>query len=182
MSTSIGGRHVAIRSIEEPQVAGPRHGRRRVRPARPARRVALVAGVSAVAVLAGGGVAYAYWTAGGGGAGSTTIGTVSLAADPVTASGLYPGRSIPVTVDITATGDGTVSVTAINPAAAEVSVGLGPCDPAAVTFTTTAGLPQTVSAGAPVTVAGTVTMALDAADGCQGRTFTIPLTVEGRLP
>ena len=181
MTKPIGGRHVAIRSIEEPPVAGPRHGRKPARSARPARRVALVAGVSAVAVLAGGGVAYAYWTAGGDGAGSTTIGTVSLSADPVTAVGLYPGSSVPVTVTLAATGDGTVQVTAVTPGITAIDPGLAQCDPAAVTFAAT-GLPQSVTAGTPVEVAGVVTMALDAEDGCQGRSFTIPLTVEGRLP
>lgn len=182
MNKPIGGRHVALRSIEEPVPAAPRHGRQPVRSARPVGRVALVAGLSTATVLAGGGVAFAYWSAGGEGAGSTTVGTVSLSAEPVTASGLYPGASLPVVVTVTATGDGTVQVAAITPNNTEVSVSPEPCDPTAVSFESLGALPQFVTAGTPVEIEGVVTMALTAQDGCQGRTFTIPLTVEGRLP
>src|SRR4051812_30496106 len=61
---------------------------------RRARRIAVVS-VAALAVAAGGGVAYAYWTAGGSGTGSATTGTTEalVAHQTSTVSAMFPGDS-----------------------------------------------------------------------------------------
>jgi hypothetical protein len=55
------------------------------------------------------------------------------------------------------------------------------CTASYVTFTPVTPLPSAISPGATATVNGTVAMSASAESACQGATFTIPLTVNGRL-
>jgi hypothetical protein len=60
-----------------------------------------------------------------------------------------------------------------------VSPGTGTCTAASVAFTVTSTLPATGAAGS-IVLNGTVSMPTGAENACQGRTFTIPLTVNGK--
>jgi hypothetical protein len=175
-------------------------------PARPGGRLAqrrrrrrqrrlVLAAVSAVSLLAGTGVAYAFWSSTG--VGSATIGattaaplTVTAVASPLT--DLYPGKTDDLGIRIANSNAYAVSLTRLT-AATVTSSDASACPtsnvvlPAAVTTALAGGgwtlpAPVAVSAGASgtaATLAGFVTLAASAPDGCQGKTFTIALTVTG---
>jgi hypothetical protein len=147
----------------------------------------MVAAVILVALVAG--VAFAAWTAGGSGHGTAQAKTaVALAtvAVPASAPSLYPGADASVTVRITNDNDFAVRVTDVvygSPAATTTSGALGACATGAdagLMFTDQTGLALDVDAHASATfeVDG-VHMGADAANGCQGATFTIPVTLTG---
>lgn len=145
-----------------------------------------MAGLLSVSLI-GAGIAWAAWsrteTGTGGGASRTMTFTVTAAAGVVD---LYPSSS--------ATGSVKFSITNPNPFAIEVikveGTG-GPvkpddavaCPAANVTIGTVSGLsdPSYVVAATggstAMTVGGVLTMAIDAPQGCQGRTFEVPLKI-----
>ena len=164
------------------------------------RRVGVVLGVTLL--LTGGGVAVASWLASGTGQGSaraaSVTGLVVSAGSPVGA--LYP---LPAdTTPATGYGSGTVgsvATTVSNPnpfpvtitsatvgSATASPVGGRTCAAGSVLPTTTAPIsldpPVTLAAGSaptPVTVPGAVYMVATAEDGCQGASFSVPVTVTG---
>lgn len=149
-------------------------------------RFGLVTLATAVCAVMSYGIASAFWTNGGEGAGSAKAGTLTLTASVTGVSGLYPGDSIPVTVDLTNTSGGA-SISIQSVAAGDTTIGTrgkGTCDAHVVTFavdTTKTSLPSDpVAHGAKFTVNGIVSMASTAADGCQGTSFSIPLTATGK--
>jgi len=147
----------------------------------PGGRALVTGAVAGALVLGSTTAAMAYWRAPGTGTGSAAGGQVTLTAGAVSASGLYPGGSQPVTITVSASAAaGTVTVTSVQPGTAAVSAGAGTCTAGAVTVAVTSPLPAALSGGS-VVLTGTVSMAATAEDGCQGRTFTIPLTVNGRV-
>jgi hypothetical protein len=146
------------------------------------RRLLLVA-LSVVLAVATGRHIYAYWTGSGSGTGSGGAATTQLLTlSPATpSSSLYPG------------GAANVVLTVSNPNAFPVHIGSfvldtggiavtghAGCDVATLTFT-----PQnpvdgwTVPANGPlsVTLANALAMGVDAANECQGATFTVYLRV-----
>jgi len=166
-------------------VTGPVTGRRVLRAVArrlvPGRRTLVTGAVAGALVLGSTTAATAYWRAPGTGTGSAASGQVTLTAGAVPASGLYPGASQQVTITVSASAAaGTVTVTSVQPGTAAVSAGAGTCTAAAVTVAVTSPLPAALNGGT-VVLTGTVSMATTAEDGCQGRTFTIPLTVNGRV-
>ena len=164
------------------------------------RRVGVVAGV--FVLLFGGSVAVASWTATGTGQGSARAASVS---GLVVTAGSPLGALYPLPADTTpATGYGSgtvgsVSTTVANPnpfpvtitSATVGSVTLSPlggrtCAAGSVLPTSSAPIalspPVTLAAGsAPtaVTVPGALYMVSTAEDGCQGASFSVPVTVTG---
>jgi hypothetical protein len=147
---------------------------------------------AAVAVLMGGlmaaTVAYAAWTASGSGSGyakassAQALSTVSAAAD--TTAQLYPGGSgdvkirivnpNPYNVTVTdITGNGAI-VTTDNTAACDASTG--------VTFTSQSSLSLVVpanSTGTLFSLTGAASMSNASDNSCQGKTFSIPVSLSG---
>lgn len=164
------------------------------------RRAGVVLGVTLL--LTGGGVAVASWTATGTGQGSARAANVT---GLVVSAGSPLGNLYPLPADTTpATGYGSgtvgsVATTVANPNPFPVtltSATLGPvtttplsgrtCATGSVLTTTSAPItlspPVTLAANsAPtaVTVPGALYMVSTAEDGCQGATFSVPVTVTG---
>ena len=164
------------------------------------RRVGVVAGV--FVLLFGGSVAVASWTATGTGQGSARAASVS---GLVVTAGSPLGALYPLPADTTpATGYGSgtvgsVSTTVANPNPFRVTItsatvgsvtssalGGRTCAAGSVLPTSSAPIalspPVTLAAGsAPtaVTVPGALYMVSTAEDGCQGASFSVPVTVTG---
>jgi hypothetical protein len=143
--------------------------------------MALSTGLAGVLVLGSAGLASAYWRTTGSGSGSAQASAaLTFTAPPVTVAGLYPGGSQSVSFTVTASG-GTagqpVTVTGVTPGTVAVS-GAADCPVSDVTLTVNSPLPAANTG--PVVLDATVSMATGADNACQGRTFTIPLTVIGQ--
>lgn len=141
-------------------------------------------------LLVGASVAWALWTRdeNGNAGGASRSMTFTVTADAGTAD-LYPSSS--------ATGSVKFTVTNPNPFVIEVTGVTGngsvtPDDAVAcpannVTIETVTGLSganyQATGSGGQkaITVTGVLKMATTAPDGCQGRTFTVPLTVSAQI-
>ena len=146
------------------------------------RRVGIVAGVTAMGTSVG--VAWGYFTSDGSGTGSAAATTLALSAEVSPQSGLYPGAQVPVTVTVNNDSpSASFRVTDLTAGATLIhTAGKGSCDATAVTFTPGTLPVAAVAAGDSVDVPGTVSMSLDADDGCQATTFSIPLTAKGKTP
>ncbi len=143
-------------------------------------RLPVVAAGAVAATLMATGTAVAYWTSTGTGTGSATAGTISLSVANQSVTGLYPGGSVTVSFDVTNTSaSGALDVTGVSQDS--VNTETTGCTAANVAFTPTAPLPTGIAAGGTGTVTGTVTMSAAAENACQGATFSIGLTVTGRL-
>jgi hypothetical protein len=147
----------------------------------------LVAALIAAILVAG--VAFAAWTTGGTGHGSAQAKTalsLTTVAVPASTAGLVPGADAKVTVRVANDNDFPVRITGVaygTAAATTVSGALGSCPSgadAALAFTDQTGLALDVAAhaGATFDVDG-VHMGAASATGCQGATFTIPVTLTG---
>ena len=149
------------------------------------RRAAIAGVAGGLALAATSGVAYAFWSATGTGSGtvssaSAQLLTVSAAAAP--AADLYPGRTVDLAFQVSnpngyrvrLTDLTAASVTSSDPAACPASsIALGAAGPLAT--------PVEVAGGSTAsgTVPGLVTMVAAAPDGCQGKTFSVALTLTG---
>jgi hypothetical protein len=152
--------------------AGTRKHRRRRR-----RIVAVVVGTAgALAATA----AFAAWTVTGGGTGTATATSSQALTTSVatTTAALYPGiTGSNLFLKVNNPNPFPVAITSVNANGAAVpDAGHPTCSTTGVTFTTTA-VTQTVPASgqATFTVAG-VAMSNASDTGCQGATFTIPVT------
>jgi hypothetical protein len=153
---------------------------------RTSKAIIATAGLTAAAVV--GGVAFAAWTSSGVGAGRAASGTaVQLTVNAATGTAdLFPGTT-----------EGDVYFTITNPNPYEVtftSMTLGSaitnttpgdstaCPPSNVTATGATGLSLVAPAGttsAMLSIEDVVSMSGAAPDGCQTKTFEIPLTLTG---
>lgn len=147
-------------------------------------------GLTVGLVLGGAGVAYAYFTSGGSGSGTATVGTaapftVTLATDTPPGGGLLPGSGTETqTYTIHNGGASSERLTTVTASVADHAGGTfgGTCSgnwfTATVTGTVPGPNPQTILAGGTVT--STVTIILNESGGnqdpCQGLT-TVPVTV-----
>lgn len=149
------------------------------------KKLAASAALLAVAV---GGLAYAVWTSSGSGsgrAGAVTAVDLTVNAASGTAD-LYPGTTEgDVSFTITNTNPYPVTFTSMAPGGAITNTVPGDataCPPANVTVTGATGLSLTVAADStsPVlSIADVVSMDLAAPNGCQGKTFEIPMSLTG---
>jgi hypothetical protein len=148
-----------------------------------------VVGVVMTAILVTGSVAYALWTStavGPGRAGSVTA--VQLTVNAASgAADLFPGTTQgDVYFTITNTNPYAVTFTtmAVGPAAITNTVpgDAAACPPTNVTLAAATGLSLTVAANttsATLSIANVVSMASAAPNGCQTKTFEIPMTLTG---
>ena len=141
----------------------------------------IVVVATGASLLLGTGTSYSYWKAPGTGTGSATTGTMTVTATTTAVSGLYPGANLAVIVTVTNTSAAGLLVSSIVPGTvAKSGSPKGTCDPTVVTFTART-LPTTkLAAGKTGSYDGTMSMNTLAADGCQGATFTLPLTINGK--
>jgi len=140
-----------------------------------------------LAVLVGGGVAAAAWLVSGTGTVTTQAATsTSLTVTGGTSSAsLYPGASTAVVANVTNPNPFPVRLTGATFGAVTVTPLAGKtCAAGNVTVSgpVTLASPVNLAAGSsatPVTIANALTMVSTAADGCQGATFTVQVTLNG---
>ena len=143
------------------------------------KRAVILAVVAAMAFSA---AAIAYFTAGGSGTGSATVGTsaTALITQTNTLGGLYPATSQPVNLDIKNTGTGSQFVNAVHLVSIAADSGHASCDVSSsganAAFTmadVTVG--QTLAAGATTSKSGSLAMNDTGVsqDSCQGATLTL---------
>jgi hypothetical protein len=151
------------------------------------RRVAVTAALVAGAVVLPTGVAQAYWRTTGSGTAAATAGTISpLVAQTATAAGptLAPGGTGTLVVKVRNPNTVDVRLTSVSAnGAPSAAGGLGTCTSFVLVLQTpTAGLPTVVPAGATVAIHLANGIALMSAEnGCQGATFSVPVTVNGQV-
>jgi camelysin-like metallo-endopeptidase len=145
------------------------------------KRTAVVA--AAAVLIVGGGVAYAFWTTGGAGAGTAATGTsVDLVVNQTTVlDPMFPGDT-PQTLsgDFDNTSDGTMHVESVTVSIA--SVDLAGCSAADYTLTSaTMAVPQEVVVGAAQGAWTGATIQFnnttDNQDACKGATVTLAYAV-----
>lgn len=166
---------------------------------RTAARRALRRGVTVVgtaaALLAAGNVAFAFWSATGAGtaaAGATTAMPLGVSAAAAPTASLYPGKTEDLGLRLSNTNAYPVNLTRLTGATVASSDATAcPASnvvlPAAVTTALATGgyvlpTPISVLAGAtavPASLPGFLTLAADAPDGCQAKTFTVTLNFSG---
>jgi hypothetical protein len=156
-------------------------------PMRHTRKAFIVAAAIFAALVAG--VAFAAWTTGGTGHGSAqakTAVSLTTVGVPASTAGLYPGADAKVTVRAVNDNDFPVRISGVaygTAAATTVSGALGSCvngADAALAFTDQTGLAFDVGAhGATTFDVDGIHMGPSSATGCQGATFTIPVTLTG---
>ena len=154
---------------------------------------AIAVGTCGTLVL-GAGVGYAYWSASASGTAtgkSATAKTITVTAVTPGAGDLYPGGTGAVAYTLTNDNSYATSFTRLT-AASVVSDDTGACPNANIAITPAiaaalaAGytVPAQAAAGSGATsstytIPGLLTMAASAPDGCQGKTFTVTLTLTG---
>lgn len=130
------------------------------------------------------GAAYAYFTSSGKGTGSASVGSMQ----PVTVSTaspgtlLLPGGSADVTFQVTNPNSFAVtlvSVTGNGPITATGGQGSCPTANTGVTFNPPTSLSTVINPGATksIDLPGAASMSQTSASGCQGATFSIPVTI-----
>lgn len=157
---------------------------------RPARRRGLLMSVLlTVLVIAATGVAFALWTGSGGGAGSATTGTTqAVALSPGTVSSqIYPGGQSAIAVTVTNPNPGPVKVGSLLLDTTQGTGGFavdgahGTCGLASLSFTTQtnggAGWTIPASGSSALSLANSLSMNANAANACQGASFTVYLKV-----
>jgi hypothetical protein len=149
------------------------------------KRKKLVVALAAVGVLVLGGIAYALWSADGDGSGTAkarTADTITLNVDTSKAADLYPGftgGNIYFTATNTNPYDVTFDAFSVGTITSSDEVN---CPASNVTVDSSGAICDSEAAGATTVekqIDDVVTMDSDAPDGCQGVTFTIPLTLTG---
>ena len=140
-----------------------------------------------LAVLTAGGVAMAAWLVSGTGTATTQAATstsLTVTGGTATAS-LYPGASTPVVANVTNPNPFPVRLTGATFGTVTVSPLAGKtCAASNVTVSGPVSLasPVNLAAGSsatPVSIPNALTMVSSAADGCQGATFTVQVTLNG---
>ncbi len=144
----------------------------------------VLAATVGVALIGAGGIAYSLWSTAGvgpGQAGALTAQSITVTA-AAGAADLYPGGTAGA-VHFTLTNPNPYPVTFTSMSAGTVTSSDPVACPASnVTVAGATGLSLTVGANAtssPQSIAGVVSMALAAPDGCQAKTFTVALTLAG---
>ncbi len=153
------------------------------------RRTRLVALAVAVAALTGATLVFAAWATSGGGSGYAKAGSAqaltTLDGAASTAATLYPGATGNVVVKLSNPNPYPVRVTGVslNGTNADIAADAAHagCTTTGVAFVNQSGLSVDVPANgsAQTTLTGAVTMSNASVDGCQGATFSIPVTVTG---
>ena len=148
------------------------------------RKIAVVTTMTALVVV---GLVYAAWTTNGTGSGYAKAGTAqALSTVDVSASTtatLYPGGPAgDVTIRISNPNSYPVTVTGVSGnGSVTPDAGHASCTTTGVTFTNQTGLTIAVPANGATTttLSGAASMSNASVDGCQGATFTIPVSLSG---
>jgi hypothetical protein len=150
------------------------------------KRLAVIAGGLSIVLAAG--VAFAAWTANGSGSGTAkalSAQTVTVNASTGTAD-LYPGSNGNVYFTLTNANPYSITFNKLTAASVTSSSDEVNCPNSNLSINSAITLPLTVSlpVGANTTssqenIANLVTLAHAAPDGCQGKSFTISLTLTG---
>jgi hypothetical protein len=143
--------------------------------------------VTTMVAFASVGLVYAAWTTNGSGSGYAKAGTAqALTTVDVSASTtatLYPGGPAgDVTIRISNPNSYPVTVTGVSGnGAITADAGHASCTTTGVTFTDKTGLSIAVPANGATTytLTGAASMSNASVNGCQGATFTIPVTLSG---
>ena len=150
-------------------------------PSRPGRRTRkiVVLAVGAIGALAAS-AAFAAWTVGGGGTGTATATTsqnLTTSAATTTAA-LYPGiTGSNLYLTVNNANPFPVTITSVNAnGAATADAGHPTCVTTGVTYTTTAVSKVVPASGSTSFTVPSVAMSNASDNGCQGATFTIPVT------
>lgn len=150
------------------------------------RKRRLVGGGITVVVLVAAGLAYAAWTASGTGSGYAKAGTAQALTttdvSATTVADLYPGTNGNVKISITNPNPYPVRVTSITGNGTITAAGgIGTCTTTGVTFTNQTGLTIDVPANGSqaATLNNAASMSNASENGCQGATFTIPVSLSG---
>jgi hypothetical protein len=145
-----------------------------------------IVGIAAVnAVVLGTGIAYAAWTTNGSGSATAKAGTaqsLTTTVAAVTTGLLYPnGPAGDVKITINNPNAYPVRVTAVNGNGTITAAGgTGTCTTTGVTYTNQTGTWDVAASNSGTfTLTGAVSMTNTSQDGCQGATFTIPVTLVG---
>jgi hypothetical protein len=145
-----------------------------------------IAGVMTVLVLGVVGLVYAAWTTNGSGSGYAKAGTsqalTTIDVSASTTATLYPGATGNVLLKVNNPNSYPVRVTAVTGnGAVTADSGHAACVTTGVTFTDQ--LAQTIDIAASsqtqVTLTGAAKMSNASDNGCQGATFTIPVSLTG---
>ena len=148
------------------------------------RKIAVVTTMTALVVV---GLVYAAWTTNGTGSGYAKAGTAqALSTVDVSASTtatLYPGGPAgDVTIRISNPNSYPVTVTGVSGnGSVTPDSGHASCTTTGVSFTNQTGLTIAVPANGATThtLTGAASMSNASVDGCQGATFTIPVSLSG---
>ena len=150
---------------------------------RVSRKLAVVTTMVALVAV---GLVYAAWTTNGTGSGYAKAGTAqALTTVDVSASTtatLYPGGSGDVSIRISNPNNYPVTVTGVTGSGSITpDAGHASCTTTGVTFTDQTGLTIAVpaSGATTATLSGAASMSNASVNGCQGATFTIPVTLSG---
>jgi hypothetical protein len=146
----------------------------------------LIGAAASILVVVAAGLVYAAWTTSGSGSGyakagsSQALTTVDVSAS--TTATLYPGANGDVLLSINNPNDYPVRVTDVTGSGAITAAGgLGTCATTGVTFTDQTGQAIDIPAGSATTttLTGAAHMSNASENGCQGATFTIPVSLTG---
>lgn len=175
------------RALMEPTIeTNPRTGKRQPRARRGIRMTRRTAALAITAVLAllGAGTAYAYFTSTGSGAGSASTGTLLTSTIAATTGSpstpLYPGTAGDVVLQVSNPNNFAVTLVSVVGSGTITADGGHPgCTTTGVSFTDQTGLAIPVSANGTtqVDLPGAAAMSSASSDGCQGATFSIPVTI-----
>lgn len=143
--------------------------------------------MSAVGLIIGlgSGVAYAYFTSSGRGTGSASIGTmqpVTLVSATVAPSTLLlPGNTGDVTLKVNNQNSFAVTLVSVTGTGGTITADTGHpgCTTTGVTFTNQTSLNTSIPASTTATIdlPGAASMSTASSVGCQGATFSIPVTI-----
>ncbi len=148
-------------------------------------RLAIVTAAATVGVVAGA-TAFAWWSTTGAATGSASTGAVvSLTTTASTPSGttLLPGGSAPLVLTVTNPNPMAVVVTSVQldtTRSVTASGATGSCTSPPLSVAAATSVTLGPGATTTVTVPTAVSLGASAASGCQGATFTIPVTLSGR--
>jgi predicted ribosomally synthesized peptide with SipW-like signal peptide len=143
--------------------------------------------MSAVGLVAGlgAGTAYAYFTSTGRGTGPAATGTLQTvtvaAATAAPGTALLPGGTSDVTLKVTNPNSYAVTLVGVTGTGGTITADGGHpgCTTTGVTFTGQTGLNTTIPASSTTTIdlPGAASMSQASSAGCQGATFSIPVTI-----
>jgi hypothetical protein len=144
-----------------------------------------VAALSVVGVLALGGAAWAYFRSSGSGNGHGTTGTMSTvilnAVAGTPSAALYPGGTGDVSIEVNNPNDYAVTLVSVTGnGTITPDAGHAGCTTTGVTFANQTGLSTSIPASATnyqVHFSGAVSMSASSSSGCQGASFSIPVTI-----